>query len=186
MQECRMRTVAVPAAGATAIRPLRLFVALWPDDAQRCAIARWQRQWDWPQQAALVKSDRLHVTLHFLGDIAAIRLPELKRALKLPFEPFELTLGTVAVWSNGVAVLRPDVLPPQLASLHAALAAALEKLAIPLDERPYRPHVTLARRAFGATPPAQPLQLRWQVDQGYVLVRSLPGGVGYELLERFA
>ena len=41
---------------------VRLFIALWPPDPVREAIARWQAQWTWPEHAALVKTDRLHVT----------------------------------------------------------------------------------------------------------------------------
>jgi len=54
-----------------------------------------------------------------------------------------------------------------------------------VDERPYRPHVTLARRARGAPPPPTGADLRWRVAGGYVLARSLPGGAGYEILHRF-
>jgi hypothetical protein len=27
--------------------------------------------------------------------------------------------------------------------------------------------------------------LRWRIEEGFVLVRSLPGGAGYQVLERF-
>ena len=38
---------------------VRLFIALWPPDEVRAAIARWQAAWQWPEKAALVKTDRL-------------------------------------------------------------------------------------------------------------------------------
>jgi RNA 2',3'-cyclic 3'-phosphodiesterase len=166
-------------------RPLRLFTALWPGDALRHAIASWQQAWSWPAEAARVKADRLHLTLHFLGNVPAGRLPDLLRGLRVPFEPFDLSLGEGEVWSNGVAVLRPQRAPPALVRLHAALDQQLSGLALPPEERPYRPHVTLARRARGAKPPREGLHLRWRIDTGYVLVRSLPGAAGYQVLQRF-
>jgi len=174
-----------PAAGATNT-PLRLFTALWPNAATRAAIAQWQRAWDWPHQAAPVPADRLHITLHFLGSVPAERLSELKQALRVPFEPFALELVQGKVWPNGVAVLEPDSVPPPLTRLHTALGRTLAGLALPMETRPYRPHVTLARRAKGAIAPPPGLVAHWQASDGYVLVRSMPGGAGYEVLERFS
>jgi 2'-5' RNA ligase len=166
--------------------PLRLFIALWPEEAVRHAIASLQQSWAWPSQAALVQRERLHLTLHFLGDVPAERLPDLIEAIKVPFVSFDLPLSQSEVWPNGAAVLRPDSVPKPLLMLHGALRGKIAGLGLPVDERPYRAHVTLARRAHGAKPPDQGHALRWQIDSGYVLVRSLPGGAGYEVLERFS
>jgi RNA 2',3'-cyclic 3'-phosphodiesterase len=166
-------------------KPLRLFLALWPGDELRGAIASWQQQWTWKAHAALVRTERLHLTLHFLGDVAADRLPRLTRRLRVPWEPFELTLGHGEVWPNGVAALRPESAPAPLLQLHEALRRELVEIDVPVEERAYKPHVTLARRAHGSTPPERRLALRWPIDSGYVLVRSLPGAGGYEILERF-
>ena len=164
---------------------LRLFTALWPDESERNAMATWQQSWEWPRQAALVKPERMHGTLHFLGDVATPRLPELVERLRVGFAPFTLVLDTAEVWSQGVAVLRPQHTPPELQALHRALSVAVEAFGIPLDPRPFRPHVTLARRAQGARCTVPAKLLRWPVRNGYVLVRTLPGGAGYETLARF-
>jgi RNA 2',3'-cyclic 3'-phosphodiesterase len=169
----------------TAERPLRLFTALWPGEAVAARMAQWQGAWRWPSRAALIKAERLHLTLHFLGDVPAARLPELTDGLQVPFEPFTLAFGTAEVWPNGVAVLLPDGLPAALAKLHGRLGDAVRQLGLSTEHRPYRPHVTIARRAWGATHAAVPAALRWRLDGGYVLVRSLPGGAGYEPLRRF-
>ena len=115
---CRGMTV-IP-ADPTA--PMRLFVALWPDPVTRAAIAQWQRAWDWPPRAAPVKAERLHLTLHFLGDVPAGRLGEIAAGLRSPFEPFELEFGHGEVWPNGIAVLEPADTPPptRTAARHAA------------------------------------------------------------------
>ena len=165
---------------------LRLFTALWPHESVRSAMAAWQQEWEWPRQAVLVKPERLHMTLHFLGDVAAQRLPELVERLRVAFPPFTLEIDETAVWSQGVAVLHAQHTPPELHALHRELSAAVETFGIPLDPRPFRAHVTLARRAQGARCTAPAHSLRWPVRDGYVLVRTLPGGAGYETLARFA
>ena len=165
---------------------MRLFVALWPDALTRAAIAAWQQSWIWPERVAPVRAERLHLTLHFLGDVPSAKVNALIAGLHVPGERFELALGSGEVWPNGVAVLRPAQTPPALLALHARLAAALIKLDVPVESRPFRAHVTLARRAWKARPPAHDAAIAWSADDGYVLVRSLPGGAGYEVLARFA
>ena len=174
------------ATAPAAPRTFRLFIALWPEDALRGEIASWQSSWVSPERAAPVKPERLHMTLHFIGNVDGHRLPALAAGLQVPFEPITLDLGFGEVWPNGVAVLRPAATPAPLQQLHAALAQKLLALELPVEDRPFKPHVTLARRAFGARAPVEGPRLHWQADQGYVLVRSLPGGAGYQVLNRFA
>ncbi|HEY0883871.1 MAG TPA: RNA 2',3'-cyclic phosphodiesterase [Ramlibacter sp.] len=163
----------------------RLFVAVWPDASARDALAAWQRAWTWPAGAALVPSERLHLTLHFLGNVPVDEVPAVTAALRVPFEPFELHFGHAELWPGGTAVVRPDAMPPALPGLHSLLAAALAGLDRPVESRRYKAHVTLARRAIGATPPAAQPNFSWRAD-GFVLVRSLPDPGGYELLARFS
>jgi RNA 2',3'-cyclic 3'-phosphodiesterase len=75
--------------------------------------------------------------------------------------------------------------PPPLAALHAGLGEKLSQLGLSVETRPYRPHFTLARKAFGALPPPGAPPLRWHAGPQYLLVRSLPGGRGYEPLQVF-
>jgi 2'-5' RNA ligase len=164
---------------------VRLFLALWPDEATRAAIAAWQREWVWPAEAALVPAERFHLTLHFIGNLAREKLPRLGSGLKVPFAPFDFELRRGEVWPNSVAVLQPDRAPPEMKRLHDDLAGALRQLELPVDSRPFRPHVTLVRRARGAVPPAEHSGVRWRASQGYVLAQSLPARGGYEVVERF-
>lgn len=164
---------------------LRLFLALWPDSPVRAAIAGWQHSWVWPPQAAIVASDRLHLTLHFLGNVPTDQLPQLGAGLRVGFQPFAMSLDQGEVWPNGVAVLRPEHTPAPLKLLHAALGDELTQLGLPPEARPFRAHVTLARRAWRAVPPPRGPQLRWEAVHGYALVQSLPAGAGYRVLERF-
>lgn len=55
----------------------RLFLALWPDPAVRHQLRAARDAWQWPRGATPVHADKLHLTLHFLGDVPGARLPEL-------------------------------------------------------------------------------------------------------------
>src|SRR5438067_7582366 len=113
---------------------LRLFIALWPSDAVRTQIAQWQSEWEWPQHAAVVRPERLHVTLHFLGDVAPRRVLDLKYVLKpIAAARFSLHFGRPDLWPHGIAVLRPDNSPIGLRSLHARIGLALAEIELPME-----------------------------------------------------
>lgn len=172
-------------AQATDRDTARLFIALWPGaDVVRALRA-------WPGLAACdagrtAPAGHVHLTLHFLGDVPRARLPDVQRALRVPFQPFELALRHCVPWRGGIIVVLPDELPLSLARLHAALGERLRQLALRTVARPFRPHVTLARHHAGPpSPPLQPL-VRWPVD-GFVLARSSPSpGRVYDVLHAYA
>jgi len=163
----------------------RLFIALWPDAAVRASLAAWSEQWQWNTTAKRVRTERLHLTLHFLGAVPRPSLAQLRQALRLPLAPFPLSLGQPALWPGGIAVLEPDAVSTPLQRLRAALGDTLQGQALAADLRPHRPHVTLARRAAAAVPPARGPHLCWPV-RGYALVESVPWPAGgYEVLETY-
>jgi 2'-5' RNA ligase len=151
----------------------RLFIGLWPSEPVRLALAAAQQRWSWPPHAALVQPDKLHITLHFLGNVAQDRIDELRAAIDIASPRFELQPRAQAVWRGGIAVLETDA-PPPLLALHAALGNALVGIGLAVETRPYRPHVTLARHAQGALPPLALESFTWPVN-GHVLVRSVGG-----------
>jgi 2'-5' RNA ligase len=163
----------------------RLFLALWPDPAVRAALRDWRDAWSWPPSATPVPTDKLHLTLHFLGNLPSLMVPDLVRGLAVPFSPFELSFGEAKLWPHGIAVLEPANEPEPLLALHAALGQALLGLGLQPEERKFRPHVTMARRAAGALVPVQGRAIDWKVD-GYALVESTPGQGGYTVCQRYS
>ena len=164
---------------------LRLFLALWPGPRTRAALAACRDGWHGPPGARPVATDRLHLTLHFIGAVPQPRLPAIVDGLQLPCPRFALEFGRAALWPRGTAVLRPLDEPEGLRDLHARLGAALRRLDLPVEARALRPHVTLARRAAGARAGPLPPALHWPV-QAYALVQSLPGSPGgYRVLCRY-
>lgn len=98
-----------------------------------------------------VRADHLHVTLKFLGDVAAERVPEIARVMQstvATHEPFEVRvvgLGAFprrerpsVVWA-GMEDARP------LVDLAEELELALDDLGYPPEARAFHPHLTLAR-----------------------------------------
>ena len=152
----------------------RPFLALWPTDAVRDRLRTWRDAFTWPRGAAPVSTDKLHVTLHFLGNLPSARLPELLDGLAVPVSPFSLQFGRAALWHGGIAVLEPHGEPQALLDLHARLSDALLALGLQPEARKYRPHVTMARRANGAGMPASGPAIDWAVSR-YALVESCSG-----------
>jgi 2'-5' RNA ligase len=160
----------------------RLFLALWPDDAVRDRLRAWRDAWTWPRGATPVHTDKLHVTLHFLGNQPTARLPEFLDGFQVPVEPFNLQFGRPALQRSGIAWIEPLSEPQALLDLHARLLDALVTLGLTPEARSYRPHVTMARRANGAVMPAAGPEIDWRVER-YALVESRSGG--YTVLREY-
>ncbi len=162
---------------------MRLFIALWPGPRVRQALAACRDRTPWPAGASPTATDKLHLTLHFIGSVPLARLAEIVTALQVPVRAFELHLDVAEHWRGGLAVLRPRTVPRPLHQLHADLAAALLRQAMPVERRAFRPHVTLARRSAASQPLASAEPVRWRVT-GYALVQSMVDG-SYTLLRRY-
>jgi 2'-5' RNA ligase len=174
-------SLAAPAAAATA----RLFLALLPDEATRAVLAAHADAWRWPREAARYAPTEWHVTLHFIGPVPRQRIDELRAALAVPVAPFELRFGEPALWPHGLAALLPMAVPEGMLELHAHLGRALRRLGLRTDERPYRPHLTLARHAAQAGPPAKYPAFNWQVHS-YALIESTgQAGQRYRVVQGF-
>lgn len=153
---------------------VRLFLALWPEDDVRAALVDWRNGFQLPKIATPVPDEKLHLTLHFLGMVPTARLAELAEAFRVPFTPFQLELGVPTVWHDKIAVLEPLSIPQGLRDLHATLGDQVRAAGLPLEERSYKPHVTMSRRAGGATLPSSGPHIRWPIG-GYVLMQSQLG-----------
>jgi 2'-5' RNA ligase len=171
---------------ATCRADVRLFIALWPPAGVRAALGEWRDGVAWPASASPVRTEQLHVTLHFLGSVPRERIAQLAQGLRVPFDPFELELGHRELWHGSIAVLAPDLVPAPLLALHASLAEALERLGMTPEARDYRPHVTLARRAAQLKETTAGPPIVWRVD-GYALMQSKTGdGSSYSVVQAYA
>ena len=164
----------------------RLFFALWPDVALTNQLLAHVGHWNFPPGCVQYLPEDWHLTLHFLGNVDVDRVADIARDAMVPFQPCILVLDQATIWPHGLAVLCASHLPDCLQTLHAQLGESLRRLDLPVDARPYQPHVTLARRAGAATAPIGWPPVVWTV-RNYVLVAS--GGNGdqrYKLIHRYS
>lgn len=161
----------------------RLFFALWPDEALRIGIVE-RREKLGSVGRRKVPDRNLHLTLEFLGDQHAGRLPEIEDAAArvsgasstLELDRFGWFPGARVVWLGGVA-------PAALVKFRGALHQAMLDLGLRLDPRPFKPHVTLFRKVSHRPDLPDPVPLAWPVVD-FALVESLPGQP-YRLLGRW-
>jgi 2'-5' RNA ligase len=166
-------------------RSLRLFLALWPDEAVRARIADHAAAWSLPPGCLRYQPWDWHVTLHYIGPLAIGRAAALADAVDLPIEPFELQLDKPRLWPRGLAILESSQVPAALQDLHRRLAAALSRSDVPLEQRPYRPHVTLARGADGALVPPGRAPVRWPARSFALVVSTGSSDQRYEVLREY-
>ena len=135
-------------------RKQRLFLALEADALVQAQLAAHAQQWTWPAGCAACQPADWHITLHFIGAVDADRVQQLAAGVAVPFQPFELVLDQPLLWPHGLAILGATVVPAPLRALYERLGDALRRLDVPVENRPYQPHVTLARHAGAAIAPA--------------------------------
>lgn len=165
----------------------RLFFALWPNPRQRDRL----RDVIGPAvklvEGRAIDRRNWHVTLSFIGAFPIERLAELReREAAIEVEPFRLVFDRIEFWARPkIACLCAATVPRELQALVDRLNGMLAELGIPVEERSYRPHITVARnaRAFPTERLAQRAVTEWS---GFDLVESVsgPGGVTYVPLKQ--
>ncbi len=131
---------------------MRLFIALDIDDAIRERIARFvEAVQPFAPDARWVKPESMHVTLKFIGEQPDEALAAIKQALSQVEAPtaniefrgygFFPTPNSARVFWVGMQT------GPQLVTLASAVDQNLSVLKIPKEDRPFSPHLTLARGA---------------------------------------
>jgi len=132
---------------------LRTFIAFETPEAIRQSITAFQSElkksgadvrWEPP--------DKFHVTIKFLGNVEESRLPELTRQIQSVCENDR----SFKVWYRGAGGF-PDLKHPRviwlgcenedgvLANIKSALDTVLLPHGFEIEDRPFRPHVTLGR-----------------------------------------
>ena len=144
-----------PTEAGEPIVGLRLFIAVHLDAPVRASLAAASatlRAATSTLPVAWVASENFHVTLKFLGDVDAAKVPELieglhaAAAMHVAFEIEVSGLGAFpsparprALWAGIVAGVEP------LAALARSIDDATVALGFPREVRAFSPHVTLGR-----------------------------------------
>jgi 2'-5' RNA ligase len=153
---------------AQAAATLRTFFALWPDASARERIATLASDVVIHAGGRAPRSQNVHLTVAFVGNITGDRISALKRigaSVACNVAPFTLRLDRMGAFHHqGIAWLGADVAPPGLLDLVFALRNKLAAKSFPVEKRLYRPHVTLARRC-ATIAPIEIAPIEWHVER---------------------
>lgn len=138
---------------------MRLFIAIEIPESIRNAFASLLKDFRaFAPQLKWVRPENLHVTLKFLGETDSSKLGPLQNVLIgiRSAEPVNLEFRGLGFFPNEK---RPRVFwagmeaSANLKTLAADIDQAVHRLGFPLEERPYAPHLTLARISLPIIPP---------------------------------
>jgi RNA 2',3'-cyclic 3'-phosphodiesterase len=147
---------------------MRLFLALDIPDAIRDRIARFlEGVAGFAPDVRWAKPESLHVTLKFIGEQPDSAVEQIKQALstiessapEIHFRGYGFfpTAKSARVFWIGLEPIGSESIrmesTPQLATLAAAIDDKMPALGIPKEDRPFSPHLTLARSSGASGSP---------------------------------
>jgi RNA 2',3'-cyclic 3'-phosphodiesterase len=168
---------------------MRLFLGLPVPADPAQALGRFVRTLDLPK-TRWIPPENFHLTLNFLGEVTEDRLPAILHEFdKLDPAPIQLRFTRLDCFARA-GVLFADVDPaPGLMRLQSQVANRMARCGFPLAERPYHPHLTLARSRSPMRLRSNQIALPPAIQRSFLvqtinLYRSLttPTGAQYEVL----
>lgn len=153
--------------------PLKLFFALWPEDATRLKLAPHRLEIARISGGKPTLPITMHVTLVFLGEVAEAHMPALEAVgNQIMARSFDYVLDMAACFHTaGVAWLGANSPPSAIMSLQAALQEGVRGAGFRPDHRAFRPHITVARNVVQEFTPMPIEPVTWRVNK-FSLVRS--------------
>lgn len=168
----------------------RLFFALWPGDPDRAALTRATAPALEALRGRLVPTENHHLTLAFLGSVPDERVADVRAiggrvAQGMPAGTrIEIDLDRLEHWRKPELVVAEADAPATAVALAQVLKEALTAAGFAPDLKPFRAHVTLARKVSRASPGLRMNSVRWSFGSlALVESRTLPSGSLYSVLE---
>ncbi len=132
---------------------MRLFVAIQIPEAIRGEMARWivalsQEIQDPKHRLRWVKEGQFHLTLKFLGETREDLLPALSQALRsasCDHGSFSLSFSKVGHFGGRVLWLGLQTGAEEAGQVASSIDAACGSVGFDPENRPFQPHMTLAR-----------------------------------------
>ncbi|MBZ5547446.1 MAG: RNA 2',3'-cyclic phosphodiesterase [Acidobacteriia bacterium] len=144
---------------------MRIFIGIELDDEVRTKIARFlDGVRGFAPDARWVRPESLHITLKFIGEQKSEQVEAVSERLRqVEGRPIDIRLGGHGFFPTAKS---PRVFwigiqaGPELAALAANIDAGVAELGIPREDRPFSPHLTLARGGGGSGSP------KWRKGDG--------------------
>lgn len=164
----------------------RVFFALQPARSVQSALHALANKAAGGQSGRCVKAENIHLTLVFLGEVETEQIATLRaiaadvaagmhKAASMneqPLPPFSLTIQGTRFWKKNRIVMASVVqYPPVLFALADAIKTALMSAGFSCEARPFKPHITLIRKAGAHTPLTLEQPIQWDVDD-WLLMQS--------------
>jgi RNA 2',3'-cyclic 3'-phosphodiesterase len=153
-------------------RTHRLFFALWPTEALRDELVKTVEPLFERKRGRRIRADNFHITLAFLGAVQARKLPSIMEAASgIEGQPLELELEKIEAWPGSRVLC---LTPGRCASLNELVDGLRRNLAahqVELDQKDFRPHVTVAREWRDRSVEGAIHPIKWSADE-FVLVES--------------
>jgi len=169
-------------------KDIRLFFALWPDDALRRNLAEAANTILVKGESRQVPQSNLHMTLHFIGNVYFDEMACMRdRARRVEAAAFELQLDCQGQFTRPrVGWLGCRRTPDALVELHRQLGDSLKECGYRPEARPYHPHVTVARKIDTVSVNENFKSISWPV-RSFALIEVQPAenGVLYRAIETF-
>jgi 2'-5' RNA ligase len=167
----------------------RLYFAVWPDARVRESLVRIASH-SLKRRGRAVPAENLHITLAFLGAVTAERQRCMEVAAdELAADAFKLVFTHLGYWQRPRVIWSGcEATPEALLALVGGLRAGMLRCGLEPETRPYRAHMTLARKAsvaptFGVG--HDPVE--WRVrDFHLVESKTLSSGARYEKLRTWS
>ncbi len=168
-------------------RRRRLFFALRPGVAVRRCFVSLAESLAEPGGRAVPESN-IHATLIFLGSVNGAGLACAQAAAsRVRIGEFSLVFEHLGYWRKPQVVWSaPKLMPQKLMRLAGELRRDLQTCDIEFDQRPYRCHVTLRRKAGNRPAHTDHAPLGWRVREFCLMQsRTLAAGPVYEVVGRW-
>ncbi|HEX3927826.1 MAG TPA: RNA 2',3'-cyclic phosphodiesterase [Gemmatimonadales bacterium] len=178
---------------------MRLFVGLALSDEAKTMLERVTLRLRGPEDGLRWPTvEQWHITLVFLGVVEDRERAVLLRALrKIRATAVSIEINGLGTFDRAGVLYAAVEITPGLLRLQQTVAETIRMSGFALEERPYKPHITLARsrnrggsqtlQRLGAVLAQQRLQVSWTAEEFLLYESELsPTGSRYRVRERFA
>lgn len=170
------------------IKSIRVFFAIFPDEFVQKQLAHQAEILEPTCGGRRMRTQNLHLTLLFLGEVSTHRIATLQQTMKnISAKKFELSLDRICYWKhNQIIYIQANQFPTELFFLVDSLKIALSEAGFLFDKFTYKPHVTLIRKATHSTEINLNDPIKWHVNEwSLIQSRQTENGVDYIPLKQW-
>ncbi len=166
----------------------RLFFAIQPSHKIQQALGNIAKNQALKWGGRYTRPENIHLTLLFLGNTDIDKIDVLNTAVSnIKTETFDLIIHEARFWKrNRIICAHADNYPPALFTLVDAIKNAVRNAGLEFDDRTFKPHITLVRKAARYIPADFQKPFKWHVEE-WLLMQSkqTDRGVRYDILGRW-